>query len=110
MKVHLVKQITVKDFCARHPQSKEVFADWLGKIRTVDWTKPGDIGRSFSSADLLGNGSQRVVFDIGGGNYRIICAYAFGVHKVHLFICWIGSHAEYDKINKAGKQYTVKIF
>jgi mRNA interferase HigB len=24
-----------------------------------------------------------------------------------LFICWIGTHAEYDKICKAKKQYTL---
>ena len=27
--------------------------------------------------------------------------------QVHLFICWIGTHAEYDKLCNAGEQYSV---
>jgi HigB_toxin, RelE-like toxic component of a toxin-antitoxin system len=56
---------------------------------------------------LLGRGSNRVVFDIGGSNYRMICKYAFGEKQVHLFICWIGTHAEYDKLCAGREQYTV---
>jgi mRNA interferase HigB len=34
----------------------------------ADWNEPGDISETFRSADLLGNGSNRVVFDIAGNN------------------------------------------
>ncbi len=61
----------------------------------------------FVAANLLGNGSHRVVFDIGGNHYRIICKYAFGKKQVHLFVCWIGTHADYDKLYKNNEQYTV---
>ncbi|WP_394367549.1 type II toxin-antitoxin system HigB family toxin [Mangrovibacterium lignilyticum] len=33
-------------------------------------------------------GSNRVVFNIGGNKYRVICQYYFGRQKVHLFIKW----------------------
>ncbi|MHA4812335.1 type II toxin-antitoxin system HigB family toxin [Flavitalea flava] len=61
----------------------------------------------YNTADLLGNGSKRVVFDIGGNNYRMICKYWFGKTKIHLYIKWIGTHAEYDILCKAKKQYTI---
>ena len=72
-----------------------------------DWAQPGDIPKTFGSADLLGNGSDRVVFDIAGNNYRMICKYHFGVTSVHLYIKWIGTHAEYTKLCDDNKQYTV---
>ncbi|WP_298608866.1 type II toxin-antitoxin system HigB family toxin [uncultured Spirosoma sp.] len=53
---------------------------------------------TFGAADLLGNGTNRIVFDIGGNYYRMICKYAFGKNQVHLFVCWIGAHAEYVKL------------
>ena len=54
-----------------------------------------------------GNGSNRVVFDVGGNNYRVICKYWFGITRVHLYVKWIGTHAEYDKICALRKQYNV---
>ena len=76
----------------------------------ADWTEPGDITKTFGSADLLGNGSDRVVFDIAGNNYRMICKYHFAVTRVHLYIKWIGTHAEYTKLCDANKQYTVNSY
>jgi mRNA interferase HigB len=51
-----------------------------------------------------------VVFDIGGNNYRMICKYWFGASRVHLYVKWIGTHAEYDGLCKKNKQYTVDDF
>ncbi|EIE02310.1 PF09907 family protein [Leptospira licerasiae serovar Varillal str. VAR 010] len=53
------------------------------------------IGERYRSADFLpGN---RVVFNIGGNNYRIIVKieYRFG----GVFIRFVGTHSEYDKID-----------
>ena len=110
MKVHLIKEKTVKLFYQEHSGSKQSFIAWLEKLKQAEWMNPKDMQTTFASANLLGRSSQRVVFDIGGGNYRMICRYAFGANQVHLFICWIGIHAEYDKINKIGKQYTINMF
>lgn len=63
--------------------------------------------KTFGYADLLGNGSNRVVFNIAGNNYRLICGYKFGPNMVHLFVKWIGTHAEYDKLCSKNLQYTV---
>ena len=87
--------------------SRAPFVEWLSKVRKADWETPTDIKATFSSADLLGKSSFRVVFDIGGNNYRMICKYAFGERSVRLYVCWIGTHAEYDKLCNDNKQYTV---
>lgn len=76
----------------------------------ADWAEPAEIADTFGAADLLGNGSDRVVFDIAGNNYRMICKYYFGVTKVHLYIKWIGTHAEYTKLCDKNKQYTVNSY
>lgn len=65
---------------------------------------------TFRTVDFLGKGSARVVFDIGGNNYRMICKYAFGGRQVHLFVCWMGTHAAYDKLCNNNEQFTVSIF
>ncbi|MGZ8543657.1 MAG: type II toxin-antitoxin system HigB family toxin [Flavisolibacter sp.] len=110
MKVHLIKRQTIEDFVKANVQSRSSFGDWLEKINHVDWRLPADMQATFGSADLLGNGSNRVVFDIGGNNYRMICKYVIGEKQVHLFVCWIGTHAAYDKLCNRNKQYTVNIY
>lgn len=110
MKVHLIKQTTIEAFVRHSARSRPSFALWLAKVKYADWTIPEDMQYTFASADLLGGGSNRVVFDIAGNTYRMICRYAFGEKQVHLFICWIGTHAQYDKLCKEEKQYSINLY
>jgi mRNA interferase HigB len=107
MKVHLIRKETIESFVESNARSKSSFAVWLTAIKYADWKAPSDIKQTFGSADLIGGGSNRVVFDVGGNNYRMICKYAFGEKQVHLFICWIGTHAEYDELCDHNEQYTI---
>ena|SRR6266540_852476 len=110
MKVHLVKKQTIEKYAQENARARSSLKLWLLAIRSADWNYPQDILNAFSSADLLGNGTERVVFDIGGNSYRIICHYVFGEKRVHLFVCWIGTHAEYTKVCNEKKQYTISIY
>lgn len=110
MIVHLIKKQSIEDYVEANARSKVSFKVWLSKIKWADWEKPDDIKSTFGSADLLGNGSSRVVFNIGGNKYRMICKYLYGRKRVHLFVCWIGTHAEYTKLCDAEEQYTVSVY
>ena len=68
---------------------------WVYVVKAADWTKPNDIKKMFGSADLLSNG--RVVFDIGGNKYRLVVAVHYRGKRV--YIRFIGTHNEYDKID-----------
>lgn len=92
------------------PASITSFVDWLTKSKMADWNIPADIKSTFLTVDLLGNSSNRVIFNIAGNSYRMIGKYAFGETEAHLFICWIGTHAEYDKLCIDGKQYTINVY
>lgn len=110
MKVHLIKKQTIEEFVSKNAQSRAPFRLWLITLSGAGWNSPEDILKTFGATDLLGNGCDRAVFDIGGNNYRMICHYVFGDIQAHLFICWIGTHAEYSKLCKEQKQYTISIY
>lgn len=93
MKVHLIRKETIEEFVVKHAASRSSMEEWLSKIKNADWGTPADINKTFKSADLLGNNSNRIVFDIAGNNFRMICKYAFGENQIHVFVCWIGTHA-----------------
>jgi mRNA interferase HigB len=98
MKIRLIKRKSIEDFALQNARSRTSFRLWLTFLKLADWNEPGDITKTFGSADLLGKGSDRVVFDIAGNNYRMIFKYNFGVTRFHLYIKWIGTNAEYTKL------------
>ncbi|SHI96093.1 mRNA interferase HigB [Tangfeifania diversioriginum] len=108
MKVHLIKQATIEAFTKENSLNKGPFNSWVQIIKYANWNKPQDIVTTFNSADILGKSSNRVVFNIAGNKYRLICKYYFGKSQVHLFIKWIGTHAEYTSLCKNGNQFTVE--
>jgi mRNA interferase HigB len=110
MKVHLIKKQSIEDYVLKNARSKASFGIWLSIIKRVDWNQPNEIASTFNSADILGKDSNRVVFNIGGNNYRLICKYHFGNTRVHLFVKWIGTHAEYSKLCNSGKQYEIDAY
>lgn len=110
MRIHLIRRETIAAFADQHPQGRSSFVEWLLKVKYADWELPSDIKSTFPSADLLGMGSNRVVFDIGGNKYRVIGKYAFGDNQIHLFICWVGAHSDYDKLCKTNAQYTIAVY
>ncbi|MGC9341999.1 MAG: type II toxin-antitoxin system HigB family toxin [Bacteroidales bacterium] len=110
MRVHLIKKQSIEDYALKNARSRVPFGIWLSTIKRVDWKEPNEIISTFNSADIIGKGSDRVVFNIGGNNYRMICKYYFGDAKVHLSVKWIGTHAEYTKLCKDGKQYEINVY
>ena len=110
MKVHLIKKQSIEDYILKNARGRVSFEIWLSIIKRVDWNEPKEIISTFNSADFLGKGSERVVFNIGGNNFRLICKYYFGNTRVHLFIKWIGTHAEYTKLCNEGKQHEIDVY
>lgn len=113
MKVRLFLEETIEEFAENHANGKKHFDGFLTAIKKADWQEPIDITTSIR-ANLIANGSNRVVFDIGGnGNnaFRIICEYLFGCYykksksyKVHLYVNWIGTHEEYNALTEEQKR------
>ena len=110
MKVRLITEKTIYRYAANNPQCRIQLEEWLATLKKADWKYPVDILQQFSSADLLGNGSDRVIFNIAGNRFRMICAYRFGKTLVELYVCWIGTHTQYTRFCQEGRQYTISNF
>ena len=68
---------------------------WLDGVEDGEWKTPADVGRRHRTADFLpGN---RVVFNLGGNDYRIITVIDYTRQVV--LIRWAGRHKDYDKID-----------
>jgi mRNA interferase HigB len=61
----------------------------------ADWRTPNDVKQTYINASILKN--SRVVFNIKGNSYRLVAKFNF--EKQWIFIRFIGTHDEYDKID-----------
>ena len=85
---------TLKSFWERHPDSEGALRAWYTEVKRANWSGPQAIKTAYSPASILRN--NRVVFNIKGKTYRMVVAVKYEFEVV--YIGFIGSHAEYDKI------------
>ncbi|KKB61309.1 toxin RelE [Robbsia andropogonis] len=82
-------------FCDKHPATPQsVLALYEEAVKAV-WITPQYIKARYASAIFVGR--NRVVFNIKGNDYQLIVAIAYRIGVV--YITFIGTHGEYDKIN-----------
>ena len=95
--MRVIAKRTLREFWDKHSTAKQPLLSWYKAVQTVNWQNNAEIKERFSTASIIN--ATRVVFNIGGNNYRLICIVKFD--KQILFIRFIGTHKEYDKINAA---------
>ncbi len=78
-----------------YADAEEPIRRWHDIVKTIDVLTPHSIKTLFPSASFVGN--DRIVFNIAGNKYRLIVRARFD-EKI-LFVRFIGTHAQYDKIN-----------
>lgn len=100
MKVNLIKWLNILDIVENDKEMLQAFLKFYEKLKNVKWNRPNDILDTFNSADILNcNPSNRIVFNIGGNKYRLITGYYFGKSFVNLYVKFVGSHSQYDKVD-----------
>jgi len=93
--MRIVAERNLYQFIKQHADSEKSLQTWKWAIRRAAYQTPNDILKDFPSASLIS--SDRVVFRIKWNSYRIVAAISYGLQA--LFIKFIWTHAEYDKIN-----------
>ncbi len=95
--MRIVSRATLKSFWEqkKYKDSEQPLKAWFDESKYADWKSPHDIKEMYRNASFVGN--NRVVFNIHGNKYRLIVAinYTFSM----CYIRFIGTHAEYDKVN-----------
>ena len=89
----------IKEYAEAHPDAKAALQEWTSIVKRSKWTCFADVKKTFNSVDNVGN--QHYVFNIKGNNYRLIVVIKFTIKFV--YIRFIGTHAEYDKIADCSK-------
>jgi mRNA interferase HigB len=86
---------TLREFAWKHIDSSDALMSWYRSHEKSAYKDLQEIISAHPKSSMVGD--NRIVFRIRGNNYRLVAKYNFRCQ-----FCWIrfiGTHAEYDKIN-----------
>lgn len=98
--MRIIAVSTLREFWEQpaHRAAQPALRAWVTIVKAAHWPNPVTVKTSFNTADLLANG--RVVFDIGGNKLRVVAKLNYR-HQI-LYVRFVGTHAQYDKIDVNG--------
>ncbi len=93
--MRVISKKILSEFWKKHSDSQQQLKSWFQETSNAKWKNTNDIKIDYPSASILTD--NRVVFNIKGNKYRLIVKinFDFGITWVR----FVGTHAEYDKIN-----------
>ena len=92
--MRIVTYKRIKEFTEKHAASENALNFWYHTVTAKQWNDLTHMRQTFNSFDYVGN--NRYVFNIKGSDYRLVAIISFNAKKV--YIRFIGTHSEYDKI------------
>ena len=99
--MRIVARSTLKRFVASrarhrsHAALKAALDAWFDEVRRAKWSGMASVKQLYRTASVVS--VDRVVFNVKGNDYRLVAAGDF--EKGIVWIKWIGTHADYDKID-----------
>ena len=93
--MEILNKRIIDHFVAKHATSSVAINRWLDQMETSVFSSHSALKQTFPSADYIGK--SRYVFNIKGNDYRLVAVVLFTLGQIT--VCFIGTHAEYDKID-----------
>ena len=94
--MNVYNRSSLVEFYKKHKLAKLPLEIWYEEVMSKEWKNPNQLKQEYR-ANISVLKSGRVVFNIKGNDYRLIAAINF--ENAWVFIKFIGTHLEYDKID-----------
>jgi len=93
--LRVIAKKILREFWDKHNDCEQQLKSWYQEASSAEWKNSNEIKLEYQTASIIGD--NRVVFNIKGNTYRLIIKLNFDYQMI--WIRFIGTHAEYDKIN-----------
>lgn len=95
--MRIIAKRTLRAYWEKERRAEQPLRSWHAIAAAADWASPADVKAVYANASVVGN--DRIVFNIAGNRYRLIVRFDFR-HRIG-FVRFVGTHADYDRINVA---------
>ncbi len=88
---------TLKEFweLPKYSDSEGALKSWYHEVKKSNWRNSNELKKQYRNASIVGSGL--VVFNIKGNKYRLVVSIDY--YYQIIFIKFIGTHNDYDKLN-----------
>ena len=99
--MRIIARRTLREFVERcrghkdHAGLKAALDAWFDEVKKAAWLDAASVKQSYATASIVT--ADRIVFNVKGNDYRLVVAVDF--EKGIVWIKWIGTHKDYDKID-----------
>ena len=93
--MRIIAKKILREFWQKHPDCEQQLKAWFQEISKSKWKNPNEIKGEYPGASVLPD--NRIVFNIKGNSYRLIVRINYDYQMI--WIRFIGTHAEYDKVD-----------
>ena len=93
--MRVIARSTLVGFWSTHPETRVPLERWYKRVRAAHWTSTDEVQRAAPKCKALNR--ERVRFEVAVGNDRLVVAFDF--RRQAAFVKFIGTHAEYDRID-----------
>jgi mRNA interferase HigB len=99
--MRIIARRSLLDFAAKRIGHKDYHAlkaaldSWFSETKKATWRNSAEVKQLYATASIITH--ERIVFNIKGNDYRLVVAIDF--EKSIVWIKWIGTHRDYDRIN-----------
>ena len=82
-----------------HAALRGALEAWVAEVERAEWSEPADVRTRYPKASVVSK--RRIVFRLKGNRFRLVAAVRFASESTTgiVTIKWIGTHADYDKID-----------
>lgn len=105
--MRIYNRSTLNRFCETQ-KSKPHYAalksqvkQWYHEASQAKWASTAEIKARYATASIIT--AERVVFNLVSNHYRLIVKIDFDWSII--FVCFIGTHKEYDKVDARSVEY-----
>ncbi|MEO8962127.1 MAG: type II toxin-antitoxin system HigB family toxin [Ginsengibacter sp.] len=92
---------TLHNYAKKKKEAEQQLFLWYNEVSRTHWKNNNELKAQFPNASVISG--KRIVFNIHGNKYSVIVDIEFYLQII--FIVWIGTHAEYDKIDAKNVVY-----
>ena len=93
--MRVIAKKILREFWNKHKDCEQQLKSWFQEAASSKWKNSNEIKLEYPTASIIGD--NRIVFNIKGNTYRLIIKINFDYQMI--WIRFIGTHSEYDKIN-----------
>jgi mRNA interferase HigB len=101
--MRIIARRTLRDFGASLVGRKDQRAvataldTWYAEVHRASWANSSEVRRLYATASIVS--ADHIVFNIKGNDFRLVVSVEY--EKAIVWIKWIGTHKDYDRINAA---------